>query len=128
MLIEKVYFDDYYKFFFENSLDAILLTKPDGSIIRANPAACEMFNMTGKEICDAGRDGLVDIEDPKLEKALAERKRKGKVRTEFIFKRKDGTRFPCDLTSNLAYSSDGIVLTTIIIRDISLWKELRNST
>lgn len=35
-----------YHSFFENSLDAMLLTQPDGTIYAANPEACRMFGWT----------------------------------------------------------------------------------
>ena len=54
---------DCYRFIFDNSMDAILLTSPDGKIIRANPAACELFQMSEDQLCAAGRNGIVDIND-----------------------------------------------------------------
>ena len=69
--------DQYYRFIFENCLDAILLTRPDGSIAAANPAACDIFQRTEEEICNVGRDGIVDITDPRLKKALSERAANG---------------------------------------------------
>ena len=39
---------------FEHSLEAILLTKPDGSVLTANPAAEKMFGMTEQEIIKTG--------------------------------------------------------------------------
>ena len=35
--------EEKYRSFFENSMDAILLTIPNGNILSANPAACMMF-------------------------------------------------------------------------------------
>lgn len=121
--MNKISIEDYYRVFIENSLDAILLTSPDGRIHWANRAACEMFCMTEKEICDAGRKGLVDTDDPRLKEALERRSKEGRVRTELTFIRKDGTRFPGDLTSSFVYTTSGEVLTIIIVRDVSIWKE-----
>lgn len=109
--------------FFESSFDAIFLTRPNGEIIRANPAACQMFGRTEEELCKVGRNGIVDTEDPRLEKGLNERQLKGKVRSELTFLRKDGTKFPTDTTSSLFKNKDGETLTLIIVRDISAWKE-----
>lgn len=44
--MEKFSKEECYRFFFENSMDAILLTATDGKIYRANPAACELFQMS----------------------------------------------------------------------------------
>ena len=44
-------------------MDAILLTCPDGKILKANIAACELFQMSEEEICKVGRQGIVDMKD-----------------------------------------------------------------
>jgi PAS domain S-box-containing protein len=66
---------DAYRFLFENSMDAVLLTIPDGRIVAANPAACAMFGMTEAELRDTGRDRLVDTSDPRFSSYLEDRKR-----------------------------------------------------
>lgn len=114
--------DKYYRFIFENSLDALLLTRPNGDIYLANAAACDMFQRTEAEICQLGRNGLVDLSDSRLENALAYREEHGKIRTELNFVRKDGSIFPTDLTSAIFYDPDGKSWTIINIRDISATK------
>jgi diguanylate cyclase (GGDEF)-like protein/PAS domain S-box-containing protein len=111
--------DIYYRFAFENSLDAILLTRPSGSIVRANSAACLMFNRTEEEICQLGRYGIVDIDDPRLNDAIKERNEKGEVRVELNFVRKDGTIFPVYVTSKIFYDDKNEVWSVMIIKDIS---------
>ena len=56
---------------FKHSIDAIMLTSPDGHIIAANPAACRMFGRTQDEIIRIGREGIVDITDPNFKIFLA---------------------------------------------------------
>jgi PAS domain S-box-containing protein len=102
-----------------NSMDAILLTKPDGSIITANDAACEMFGMTKQEICDAGRDGLVDMNDPSLCKLLKMRTRYGFAKGEITFIRKSGNKFPAEITSSIFTNRKGEMFSSMIIRDIT---------
>jgi PAS domain S-box-containing protein len=48
--------EERYRLIQENSMDAILLTAPDGSILSSNPAACEMFQRPEEEICRIGRN------------------------------------------------------------------------
>ncbi|MGE5411327.1 MAG: PAS domain S-box protein, partial [Clostridiales bacterium] len=103
---------------YENSFDAILLTKPDGTILSANPSAQKMFGMTEEEIIKAGRAGLI-VPDENLKQALKERKQKGIVNVELTAKRKDSSTFPIELTSSLFTDADGIVKTSMVIRDIS---------
>ena len=114
--------DEYYRFIFENSMDAFLLTSPDGNIYRANAAACQMFQWTEEEICQLGQNGLVDITDPRLEKALKERQELGSVHAELNFVRKDGTVFPTDCTSAIFNDPDGNPWTIMIVRDLSVFK------
>ena len=52
--------EEQFRAIFENSMDGILRTVPDGTILAANPAACEMLGRTEEEICKAGRAGVVD--------------------------------------------------------------------
>lgn len=115
--------DKFYRFVFENSMDAILITQHKGKILKANSAACSMFQMTENEICEAGRYGLVDKTDPNLAIAAVERMQTGKVRATLTFLRKDGTRFIGDMTSALSSDDQGNVWTVMIIRDITKNKE-----
>jgi PAS domain S-box-containing protein len=104
---------------FENSMDAIFLATPDGTIYSANPAACKMFDRSEKEIIRAGRNGIVDTADSRLDHGLKERELEGKFYGELTFIKKDGTKFPGELSSKVFTDSEGQQLTSIIIRDIS---------
>lgn len=123
--------EERFRLVMENSLDAILLTSPDGSILKANKAACEMFQMTEEEICSAGRSGLVNLNDPNLPRLLEERKIKGYASGELSYIRKDGTIFPSEMTTAVFTNSKGELRSSIIIRDITERKQveekLRNS-
>jgi len=107
-----------YRSIYDNSMDAILLTAPSGEILAANPAACLIFGRTEEEICRLGREGVVDLADPRLKQALEERRRSGRFRTELTFIRGDGTRFPGEVTSTVFRDQDGRERTSMIIRDI----------
>jgi len=116
-----------YHSFFENSLDAMLLTQPDGTIYAANPEACRMFGWTEQEIIKLGRNGLVDDKDPRLPLLLKERKEKGKAKGELLFIRKDGSRFPAELASALFYNSHHQERTIIIVWDITERKKFEEA-
>jgi PAS domain S-box-containing protein len=103
---------------FTNSLDAILLTAPDGRIFRANPTAQRMLGMTEREIIEAGRQGIV-VPDQRLAKAIKERMETGKTTTELTIRRKDGSTLPIEVTSSLFVDSDGSTKTSMIFRDIT---------
>lgn len=104
---------------FANSMDAILLTVTDGEIIQANPAACAMFQMTEEEICEAGRFGLVDNDDPQLPLLIKERQRTGWANGEILLVRKDGSKFPAELTSAMFTDARGNQRTSMTVRDIT---------
>ena len=116
-----------YRSIFNNSLDAVLLTRPDGSIFYANSAAEDLFGYTQKEICDIGRNGIVDTEDPNLPVMLEERTREGKSRGELTFIKKDGAKFPGDISTSIFNDEEGNVNTFMIIRDISRRKNAEKS-
>lgn len=126
---------EFYRFIFEKSLDAILLTSPDGQIHRANPAACALFQQTEEEIIKAGRGGIVDLGDPRVETALKERRDKGFVFTELTYLKKDGSKFPGQVSSTIFQDNHGREWTAMIIRDVSnlrraeeTMKELQQAT
>ncbi|HSP40492.1 MAG TPA: PAS domain S-box protein [Gillisia sp.] len=111
--------EEKYRSFFENSLDGILLTAPDGRIFAANASACQMFQRTEEEICEVGRSGVVDLCDPRAALAIKERDIIGKVLTEINMVRKDGSIFPASLSSAIFENAIGEKQTSTIIRDIS---------
>jgi PAS domain S-box-containing protein len=103
---------------YKNSMDAILLTSPDGKIIAANPAACDLFSQTEQEILSMGRNGLVDLTDKRLPLLLEERERSGKAKGELSFVKKDGSKFEGEITSEIFKDKHGAHYTVMIIRDI----------
>ncbi len=105
--------------FFINSLDANFLTAPDGSIFSANPAACSMLGYTEQEICSLGSDGIMDIGDLRLSEALTERDVTGKFAGELTMVRKDGEKFPVELSSVIFSNGEGQKMTSMIARDIT---------
>ncbi len=107
-----------YKSIFQTSLDAMLLTKPDGSILAANHTAEKMFGMSQDEIIAVGRDGLL-IQDESFHAAIKERAQKGRIKAELIFKRKNGSLFKGEVTSTFFTDEDKILKTHSVIRDIS---------
>ncbi len=111
--------EEKFRMLFESSCEAILLTNPNGSIYAANPEACRIYGRSEEEICKSGRNCTSDINDPRLEPALAERKKTGRFKGELNQVRKDGTIFPADITSNIYKDSSGNERTSMIVRDIS---------
>jgi len=107
-----------YRALFEHSLDGILLTRADGSIVDANPAACAILRMSKEEICAAGRAGLVEA-TPATLALLKERETTGKASGQLTFILKDGTRLPAEFGSVILYDETEPWTTFVIFRDIS---------
>lgn len=108
-----------YRLLFENCMDGIMKTAPDGSILDANPAACQIFERTREEILAIGRDGLIDASDPRLPALLEQRRLTGKAHGELIGRRRDGSLFPVEFSSVVFKNPEGEARTCLIIRDIS---------
>jgi PAS domain S-box-containing protein len=108
-----------FRSFFESSLDAILLTTPDGETLSANSAACKMFGYTEPEFINLGRSGILDMADSNVPVMLSERALNGKVHCELTFVRKDGTLFPAEISSAIFNNHKGLENTSMIIRDIT---------
>ncbi len=108
-----------YRSVVDNSLDAILLTVPDGQILAANKAATLLFKMSEQEIIKGGRNAIVDITDPRLAAGLEIRRTTGSAFGELNFKKADGTVFPAEVSTSIYTDSSGQQFTSMIIRDIS---------
>ncbi len=115
-----------YRSVFNNSFDGILLTAPDGRIFAANPAACRMFGRSEEEICRLGRDGIMNLNDPRLAPALEQREITGEFAGELTGLRNDGTIFPLELSTNVFTDSSGEKRTSMIVRDISFRKRFHD--
>ncbi len=112
-----------YRAFFENSMDAMLLTNTNGKILSANPAACTMFQCTEQEIIALGRSGLTDATDPRLLEIISKRQKDKKASGELTMLRKDGTPFEVEISSAIFENADRVTFTSLTIRDITERKE-----
>lgn len=108
-----------YRSLFENSIDAILLTAPDGEIIAANPEACKIFGRTEEELKRLGRGGVTDPDDPRVRAAIEERAQTGRFKGEMTLVRSDGTKFPAEVSSAILRESSGELRTSMVIRDVT---------
>jgi len=101
---------------FENSLDGVLLATPEGRIVSANRAACELFGMTEDELAKAGREGIIDPADNLLAAASEEEAGCGTTTYEVDFIRKDGSRFPAEVSAVALAEGTG---SFVMIHDIT---------
>ena len=104
---------------FMTSMDAIMLATPTGRVLAANPAGCAIFGRDEAEMQQLDRTALVDMTDPRLAPALAERARTGHFRGELTFIRKDGSKFPGEITSTRFEDEVGNCRTSLFIHDVT---------
>lgn len=108
-----------YRLLFDNSLDAILLTTPDGDILAANPEAQRLFGLSEQTLRTKGRQEIVDQSDPRIAAALEERERTGRFRGELTLIGKGDVKFPAEVLSQIFQGPNGQFVTSMILRDIS---------
>lgn len=111
--------EERYRLLFDSSMDGVLLTAPAGIIYSANRAACKMFQRTEDEICLVGQDGIIDSTDPRSTVALEELDISGKFFGELTLLRKDGSKFPAEISTVVFRNNRGEVRSSMIIRDIT---------
>ena len=104
----------------EHGLDAAFLTRPeDGAILYANPAACRLFGYTLDEFRALGRRAVVDLSDPRIREALAQRLETGRFQGILPMRRKDGSRFAAALSSAVYTDSSGEQRSSMFVWDIT---------
>jgi formate hydrogenlyase transcriptional activator len=119
--------EDRFRSLFANSIDAVLIANPDGTVEAANPEACRLFGQTEEEICRTGRAGLVDPTDTRLEVLLKEREQTGRFEGELNFRRKDGSVFLGEVSSVFYKDKSEATKASVIIRDITERKRLEET-
>jgi diguanylate cyclase (GGDEF)-like protein/PAS domain S-box-containing protein len=115
-----------YGLLFSNSLDGVLQTRPDGTILTANPAACAMLGLTEEQLRSRGLAAVIDARDPRAAALLAQRERSGRARGELTLLRGDGEAFDAELTTALYDDREGRPLASAMIRDVTerrLWAQ-----
>jgi len=109
--------EERYRAIFEHSLDGIILSQPNGTILSANPAACSIFGCSAEEFCAVGWPEFLDPDDARDFAAVEESKQTFFAERGLI--RKDGTKFTGELTVNFFNNRHGLVLSSMMVRDIT---------
>ncbi|MEX0837819.1 MAG: ATP-binding protein [Gemmatimonadota bacterium] len=108
----------YRELFFE-AQDGIILGKPTGQILAANPAACRIFGYSEAELIAGGRALVQDPDDPRWSVGLSERRADGSFFGELTWLHSSGRRVPSEVSSSLYADPAGGFRSTVIVRDIS---------
>jgi diguanylate cyclase (GGDEF)-like protein/PAS domain S-box-containing protein len=108
-----------FRLLFENSLDGVLQTAADGTIVQANPAACSIFGMSEAELKERTRADVVFSGDTRLSALLMERDATGQARGTLTMVRGDGSHFEAELACSVYKDDDGKRFGSLILRDIT---------
>lgn len=108
-----------YQAMYENSPDGVLFTVPDGRVLAANPAACQILRMSEAEICALGRQGLADSTDERWAQMVEERERTGRVRGVARMIRGDGATIDVEVSARIFHEASGERRACTIIRDVT---------
>ncbi len=114
-----------YRTLFEDSRDAIYITKREGEFIDVNPSALKLFGYTREEMIGLNARAIyVNPED--RSRFQQEIEKRGAVRDyEVKFRKKDGTEMDCLITASVRIANDGALLGYQgVIRDITERKRL----
>jgi len=114
--------EERYRSIVENSLDGIVLLHSDDRILAANPQACRMHGYTEAEMLRLTRDDIADAKDPRLGESIEERVRTGHFTGEVTHIRKDGSKFPCEV-STVVFRKYGQNSRVAIFRDMTERKQ-----
>lgn len=105
------------------SINAFIITTPEGIIVEVNKAASAIFGYKAKELINLHRDIIIDPNDDRLPSVLKYRSKKGTARGELTGIRKNGESFPIEFSSASYLDEDGEIYFCTIITDISERKQ-----
>jgi len=116
--------EEQYRSFFESSMDGILVTDHLGHILAANPEACRIFQRSAAEMCRLQQVDLVEHADKGAVAFFDSRARNQTYRGEIIHIRRDGGRFPAELSCAPFSDQIGLQKSITILRDVATRKQL----
>jgi PAS domain S-box-containing protein len=117
-----------YRSIIENSQYAFLLILPGKNIIEANQAAIDMFGYTLTELKAVERQDILDESDPRFTAFIAHRQEFGQASAEVMAIRKNGERFPCQLSSTLFKDANGRELHSMVAIDVTERRRAEEAT
>lgn len=103
---------------FENAIDGVLVTRLNGEILHANPAACRLLG-TSEEALRARGWGDRAVDEPGLRSLLEECERRGITHGEARFRLADGSAFQAEVTAAIVPGRDEHRHAYLIFRDIT---------
>lgn len=113
-----------FRAFFNNNLDAALLTTMSGEILTVNPEAQRMLGYSAAEFRRIRVENIVDTVDQRLALAQMQCSQMGWFRGELTFIDKEGRRFPCEVSSSVFNGKGESTMRSMLVRDITERQEV----
>lgn len=116
--------DRVYKSIFESSLEAILLTTTNGTILAANPKAQQILGYSKEELLKLSIYAIIDTSDTKLNFIFEKSGIADKSSREITIIQKNGEKFNALISSNNFRDEDSNELISVVIKEIKEIKKL----
>ncbi|WP_052374150.1 PAS domain S-box protein [Methanobacterium sp. SMA-27] len=116
--------DRVYKSIFESSLEAILLTTLDGTILAANPKVQQILGYSNEELLKLSIYAIVDTGETKLNFIFEKSGIADKSSREITIIQKNGEKFNALISSNNFRDEEGNELVSVVIKEIKEIKKL----
>ncbi len=110
---------DAFRAIYDHSPDGVLFSIPDGRVLGANQAACEILGRSEDEILRTGRVGMTDHDDGRWRAILEERARTGLVRGVARMIRGDGTSVEVEMSSRIFDTAEGEQRVCTVLRNVT---------
>jgi PAS domain S-box-containing protein len=104
---------------FEQSGDGVLLARTDGTILRANPAACRAYGQSESELRGRSRAERLG-DDVALRAFVEELESAGLATAQLTARRGDGTTFPVEVTASVISAGATEPYLCVTFRDVTV--------
>jgi PAS domain S-box-containing protein len=113
-------FDALHHLAFDNSVQPTIIssTARGGKIVTSNRAACKLLGYSKKELITKSRAAIFNIKDSNFKKMLKQRSTEGHTCNLITAIKKSGKTIPCEITSAVFMSEEGVEMSITTIRDL----------
>lgn len=108
-----------FRLLFESSLEGIVRSRVDGTVLLANPTACGLLGITPDDFGHCRWPDRVAPDDERLAPLLASVHQDGSARGELAVQRPDGSRVDCAVSLTSAGLGDGQLALNLFLNDLS---------
>lgn len=107
-----------YESFFHTSIQALIIATPEGGILQANQAACDLFGYTEVELQNLGSNYILVLDKPSIPQLMKGGAPGKLVEMEVTGIHKDGEHFPVKILSSMSGAEGGRQLTCLMFAPV----------